>query len=386
MPHAKQIPALASALLALVALASRPEPAPAAEPLPLLARLAKLDSAAVTVSGVSSGGFFAHQFHVAYSGLVRGAGLVAAGPYACAEQAPPSLAFNPFRSVIVALAVCSRAGRRELGFVGGLMPEHPDGDESVAAARKEHRRGNIDDPAGLAGSRVWLFSGGRDEVVPPATVRALQAFYEAVGVRAPALRAVEVAGAAHGLPIEEFPEQTALTAIECGRYGSPFLIRCGQDAPRDLLHHLYPAGFREAGAPDRQRLLRFDQRAFFDPDDHAVAMAEAAYVYVPAACSEDAPPGPRCRLHVAFHGCRQTEGDIGDDFYWDAGYNRWAEANRIVVLYPQAIAWTRSSDPSGLSGNPNGCWDWWGYSGPGYYRRDGKQMQAVKAMIDLLTR
>ena len=373
-------------LVILAALLGWRQAALAAEPAPPLPRLAKLDPATVTVSGVSSGGFFAHQFHVAYSSLVQGAGLVAAGPYACAEQAPSSLAFNPFRSVIVALAVCSRAGRRELGFIGGLMPERPDPDEAVAAARKEHRRGSIDALANLAGSRVWLFSGGKDEIVPPATVHALQSFYEAMGVRTPALRVVEVAGAAHGLPIGQFPEQTALTAIECGRYGSPFLIRCGEDAPRDLLQHLYPAGFRDAGTPERVRLLRFDQRAFFDPDDASVSMSEAGYIYVPASCGEGAPSGPRCRLHVAFHGCRQAESDIGDDFYWDAGYNRWAGANRIVVLYPQAIAWTRSSDPSGLSGNPNGCWDWWGYSGPGYYRQDGKQMQAVKAMIDRLIR
>jgi len=46
-----------------------------------LAAFRKLDASAITVSGISSGAFFAHQFHVAYSGLVKGAGLVAGGPY-----------------------------------------------------------------------------------------------------------------------------------------------------------------------------------------------------------------------------------------------------------------------------------------------------------------
>src|SRR4051812_37688829 len=55
-------------------------------PVKPLARFVKLDRSEVTVSGISSGAFFAHQFHVAYSGLVKGAGLVAGGPYACAEQ------------------------------------------------------------------------------------------------------------------------------------------------------------------------------------------------------------------------------------------------------------------------------------------------------------
>ena len=35
-------------------------------------------------------------------------------------------------------------------------------------------------------------------------------------------------------------------------------------------------------------------------------------------------------------------------------------------------------------GNPNGCWDFWGYTGQDYYSRDGKQMAAVKMMIDRL--
>jgi hypothetical protein len=48
-------------------------------------------------------------------------------------------------------------------------------------------------------------------------------------------------------------------------------------------------------------------------------------------------------------------------------------AGGIVVLYPQL---TRSGV------NPNGCWDFWGYSGDDYRMQDGRQMAAVKAMID----
>ena len=35
--------------------------------------------------GLSSGGFFAHQFHIAHSALVTGAGIIAGGPYGCVE-------------------------------------------------------------------------------------------------------------------------------------------------------------------------------------------------------------------------------------------------------------------------------------------------------------
>jgi len=44
---------------------------------------------------------------------------------------------------------------------------------------------------------------------------------------------------------------------------------------------------------------------------------------------------------------------IGDEFAMNAGYNEVGELNNIIMLYPQAIA---------TASNPNGCWDWWGYT------------------------
>ena len=46
------------------------------------------------------------------------------------------------------------------------------------------------------------------------------------------------------------------------------------------------------------------------------------------------------------------------------------------MLYPQAAA-SRISPM-----NPLGCWDWWGFTGDDYDTRAGKQLAAVKAMID----
>ena len=79
--------------------------------MPTLSSYSKIDPSQVTVAGLSSGGFFAHQFHVAYSDLVSGAAVLAGGPYACPEQVPPTLSSNPFASIIVALGVCTHAAR-----------------------------------------------------------------------------------------------------------------------------------------------------------------------------------------------------------------------------------------------------------------------------------
>ena len=61
-----------------------------------------------------------------------------------------------------------------------------------------------------------------------------------------------------------------------------------------------------------------------------------------------------------------------------AGYNRWADANRIVVLYPQA------AQSLVAPFNPRGCWDWWGYSGADYAARSGAQLSSVHRMLAAL--
>jgi poly(3-hydroxybutyrate) depolymerase len=66
----------AATLCACVAL-----PAAHAAPLPAL----KIDAANVTVSGLSSGGYMATQLHVAWSSMFKGAGVIAGGPYYCAQ-------------------------------------------------------------------------------------------------------------------------------------------------------------------------------------------------------------------------------------------------------------------------------------------------------------
>ena len=93
-------------------------------------------------------------------------------------------------------------------------------------------------------------------------------------------------------------------------------------------------------------------------------------------------------MHVVFHGCLQNYDTIGDRFYTKAGYNRWADSNNFIVLYPQTIArfgwnWKTFWTFSYIS-NPKACWDWWGYDSPDYYKKNGAQMSAVKKMLDRL--
>ncbi|MFM0389299.1 hypothetical protein [Paraburkholderia dipogonis] len=68
---------------------------------------------------------------------------------------------------------------------------------------------------------------------------------------------------------------------------------------------------------------------------------------------------------------------VGDNFYAKTNYNYWADTNNIVVLHPQANAST-------VPFSPEGCCDWFGYTGPDYALKSGSQLTAAHAMIGRL--
>ena len=148
-----------------------PDPAPQSTPN-RLAPVANIDRTAITVSGLSSGGFFAHQFHIAYSKLVNGSGILAGGPFACVEGIPnPFFVFWPLDRVSAATIACTN-------YVGSryfwLRPSAPKAESSVTFIKDAWQRRVIDDPANLADDRVWLFHGEQDEIVPEGVARTLE--------------------------------------------------------------------------------------------------------------------------------------------------------------------------------------------------------------------
>jgi poly(3-hydroxybutyrate) depolymerase len=290
------------------------------------------DAARFTVSGLSSGGYMAVQLQVAHSSRVSGVGALAAGPYYCARG-----------SLWTAWSQC--------------MTGTP---AATRADAERYAREKLVDPvSNLASARVWLFSGTRDRTVEPGVVDALARFYAAFGAK-PVLVKDKPAG--HAMVTEH-------AGNACGATEPPFINDCDYDAAGALLGHLL--GALSPPSAGRGRLLRFDQREFGAGRD--ISMADTGFAYVPGECE-----GGRCRVHVAFHGCRQGVEAVDESFARDAGYNRWAEANRLIVLYPQAIArywWVY---------NPRGCWDWWGYTGKSYATKDAPQIRAVMAMVERL--
>jgi len=214
---------------------------------------------------------------------------------------------------------------------------------------------------------VWLYSGARDETMAPQMVAALRDFYRRVAPGADVVLVADVPSG-HGMP-------TVAEGNACGTTEPPYLNRCGYDAAGRLLERLL--GTLAPPADRGGRLLEFDQREFSGGAPGAISLADAGYAWVPRECERGG-----CRVHVVFHGCRQNAQSVGERFVRESGYNRWAETNRLVILYPQTIARWGWAWSGGFVFNPRGCWDWWGYTGPAYATKAGPQIRAVQAMIE----
>ena len=311
------------------------------------------DIQSVTVSGVSSGGYMAVQFHIAHSSTVDGAGVLAGGPFECAAG-----------STWNALTRCMSPS---------LWNPLPPVEVFLERALRRAQANEIDPLDGLAGDRSWIFSGGRDETVRWPVVESLNRFYRHLLPFGQTLL-VTHPDAGHAMISTEEPQPNT-----CASSKPPFINRCGDfDATGEMLTHLL-GSLVPKQEPPTERIRPFDQRPFLSKKVAASGMADEGYVFFPESCESGG-----CRIHIVFHGCRQTTRQIGLRFVENAGYIEWAQSNRLIVLFPQIVpryGWTGS-----LSWvfNPRGCWDWWGYTDSEYATRSGHQIKAVKAMIGRL--
>jgi hypothetical protein len=322
---------------------------------PLNAQVARLpafnvDIHQTSVSGLSAGGFMAVQFDVAYSSILKGAGIIAGGPYYCAQGSLPTA---------------------EIGCMFAIMPT--DVPTLIQITDQNARKQAIDPTSNLANQKIWMFSGTMDSVVKQSVMNDLQTYYRHF-ISGSNIKYIENVAAEHAMPTDFFGNA-------CTFKGDPFINNCHFDAAGDLLKWIYgPLNPMNTGVLDDQRFIEFDQSEFI-ANPHQHSMASTGWIYVPSNCAN----GQACRLHVVFHGCKQYPGyssgaaPFGTTYVKNTGYNRWADTNNIIVLYPQV--YIGDGDPESQS-NSQGCWDWWAYDDLNYATKMGNQMKAVKAMVD----
>lgn len=304
-----------------------------------------LDLSQITVSGLSSGGYMANQFHIAHSEWVNGAAILAAGPYYCAQG-----------DINKALAQCINKVEPELNL-----------DVLNRQLLNFLSTGVIDDISHLENDKVWLFHGKRDQRIHPDVATGLFEQYTQL------VDSDNIAWSNDKPIAHVFPTQNK--GGECMTSESPFIGRCEFDAAGAFLTHLY-GSLNPPAETVSGKVYPINQKTVAGAN--ADTMAEEGFVYVPQTCDTSTDTSSPCRVHVSFHGCNQFAEAIGMDYVEKTGLNEWADTNNIVILYPQ----TKQS--LFLPINPQGCWDWWGYTGADYATQNGAQIQAVTTMIKSL--
>jgi hypothetical protein len=302
-----------------------------------------IDPASLTVSGISSGGAFAIQYHVANSGSVFGAGVTAGPPYWCAQD-----------SATIALSSCTQ------------YPSLISLTALYAATEYAYVVNSIDDPSLLQNSRVWLFSGTLDQTVYPGVMQKTYGYYQHYISKSSQIVFISNVPANHAWITNNYGSR-------CNYFGSPYINNCNFDNAGQMLQHFY--GNLSGPTNKTQPLLKFTQ-GYYTPgsiNPATISLAPTGYVYVPSGCQK----GKLCKLHIAFHGCLMGPDSIQDTFAQNSGLNQWAESNNIIVVYPQVIK-------TNLPYNPEGCWDWWGYTGAPYATKLAPQIKFVSNVIAAL--
>lgn len=325
------------------------------QPLPMLGAA----ETGVSVSGISSGAYMAGQFQLAYGKKVAGAAIIAGGPYGCARSAFSAFTFG-FGRQLMNLSKAVNGCMLNLYAIWGVP------NTQVLARQAELiAEGNKIDPlSSVQTDRVYLFSGKQDRTVVPAIVRAAENFYLKLGVPKGNIKRVMQYAAGHAFVTENEGGSCQLSA-------KPYVVDCDYDQAGDLLAHIYGA-LQPRTATATGRYISFDQKTFTEGNDNH-GMSDDGIVYIPTDCQSS----PGCRVHIAFHGCGQNKAQVGRAFIEGSGFDRWADTNRLIVLFPQV----REGD-----GNAQACWDWWGYTGDNFLTRDGAQLKVVNRMLSHLSR
>ncbi|KAL1960134.1 hypothetical protein VTO42DRAFT_306 [Malbranchea cinnamomea] len=304
-----------------------------------------VDPNSVSVSGLSSGGFMAAQLGVAYSDTFKtGFGVFAGGPYDCARaQYYTMCMYNASPSI------------------------------TLPVYNMNSWSGNKIDPvSNLRNRKIYMQIGTADTTVGPNVMRQLQR--QLANFADEALTTyITTHGASHTFPTDF----DASGNNQCGFASSPFISNCGYDGAGAVLKWMYgDLAERNTGQLSGE-IVSFDQTSSFG----ASGMDRTGYLYVPAACKDGSTV---CKLHVALHGCQQSYSKIGSKFIENTGYNKWADTNNIIVLFPQAVPdyTIRLIWGGTLLPNPNGCWDWVGWYGHNADQKGGAQMTAIVNQVN----
>ena len=275
------------------------------------------------------------QLHVSHSSNIKGVAIVAAGPYHCTnasyDQGYDLCAYNDNTLDVTPM---------------------------IEYANSMSAQGKVDKVSNLANSTVYIYSGSKDELILPTVLQGTYNFYKAF-VPTSQITFVNNIPGNHAWP-------NKINGNPCWYYGSAFSNQCGYDGSGIILTTLLGSLY-QGGVYNESNLFTFPQSKYANLK--SASMDVNGYIYVPVYCQRNP---DKCIMHVNIHGCLQNYNSVELRYIKEIGINEWAEANNLIIIYPQTI----NSDA-----NKNiGCWDIWGYTGTNYCLKSAIQVNAIHSM------
>jgi hypothetical protein len=348
----------------------------------------------VTISGISSGADAAVQFHVANSDIINGSAIFAGQAYGCAvhrfatepqfgclnqsyDRRGPGCDGMPWGP-----APCydcdGGPNSQTVTYDHCKIPNFPQLtqiDVLLKYARDLEANGDIPPLSYLEDDSVYLYRGTKDDVYVDGSVNNTLAFFQALNISSFHFEAA--VPSAHCWP------STAISPDE-GKCGGSFTLQnCGYDGAGAALQFLYGGSLiipSNISYLIPNNLIMFYQ-FHYSLDTPWAGQGKQGYVYIPSYCNN----GP-CRLHVALHGCGMSASNpsMGMNFVYFTGLNAWAEANNLVILYPQMGGFIDYNITAPAAQLEAACFDGYGQSGVDYASTSGPQMLSIRNMISAL--
>lgn len=364
-----------------------------------LSGLPRLNISTITVSGLSSGADFAAHFAVIFSDILLGSAIYAGEPWGCAVQrfgneteyscsTEPGGSLGPGCDGYPNAATC-------LGCDAGMtvpydhckLPADAPGRVNITTLTTRAdvlaAAGLLASTAHLSTARTYLERGTYDAVYLDGAVNKTADFF--LHYAQSASQVVLVAHIPHAHA--QLTTDPWVSPDSCGPvtpdWAPPGMQNCGYDGAGAALQHLYQGTLTQPASmvfAHPEWLTQYDQSRYFPAA--WPALSSYGYVYIPARCQ----PGggaSSCRLHIQFHGCGYSiwTPRMNTSFVEHTGYNPWADANDMVVLYPQAGGFIERGLVAPSVQMEIGCWDGYGQTGADYAQASGLQMSSIRAMI-----
>ena len=167
-----------------------------------------------SISGISSGAFMAVQFATAWSSTIKGVGVVAGGPYWCAQADAADWTNDFVLPAWTATHACMKGPPPDLSVL-------------FAKADAKAASGEIDALQNLSRQKVYLFHGYNDKVVAKSVSDAAADFYRHYlgDANQGNLYYQTALGAGHSLVVA----QQSANLNACNANESPYIDQCGYD-------------------------------------------------------------------------------------------------------------------------------------------------------------